>query len=342
MNYSNFYLEINMKPLMSIYIPAYNNIEYTRKTIASIIKQSYRPIELIILDDASPSNLRALEEEFMFINKENFKYIFIRNEVNLNSDNPAKGFNLSTGKYVMNMPHDDHFLDNEFLSDSINILEANDDCNLVVGNSIEEFSSKKMLNFNKKFFEMNTNFTIVDGKHYLKEFLFDRMGTWAHSGVIWRRKVSLDLGLYKYPLCLGSQLARNLGTISDEFVGHLLLASTGKVAITNKIVSLRGKPNNSFCNNGVIEIYGYEFQKVINQGCFIIHYNLLTSSLKLKYKYLIKIIALKQIYNYKPESFNIKILDHLNYKLFPSFLYISSYSLVLLKTYIKKLIRKNK
>ena len=47
------------KKLVSVVIPAYDNPEYTRKTIESVINQTHRPIEIIISDDKSPNSLKA-------------------------------------------------------------------------------------------------------------------------------------------------------------------------------------------------------------------------------------------------------------------------------------------
>ena len=51
------------KPLVSIAIPAYNKPEYTRKTLKSIVEQTYRPIEVVLSDDASPEPLEPLVNE---------------------------------------------------------------------------------------------------------------------------------------------------------------------------------------------------------------------------------------------------------------------------------------
>ena len=45
-----------MEPLVSICIPAYNNAAYIKDTIDSILNQTYKNLELVIVDDKSKDN----------------------------------------------------------------------------------------------------------------------------------------------------------------------------------------------------------------------------------------------------------------------------------------------
>ncbi len=65
-------------PLVSVCIPAYNNREVIEKTIDSILNQTYRNIELVIIDDNST------DDTFEIISKINDERVkVIRNEHNL-------------------------------------------------------------------------------------------------------------------------------------------------------------------------------------------------------------------------------------------------------------------
>ena len=43
-------------PLVSVIIPVYNHEKYVQETIKSIINQTYKNIELLMLDDGSKDN----------------------------------------------------------------------------------------------------------------------------------------------------------------------------------------------------------------------------------------------------------------------------------------------
>ena len=55
-------------------MPVYNTEKYLKRCIESVIKQSYRNIELIIVNDCSPGNAEEIIHNYMKIDKR-IKYI---------------------------------------------------------------------------------------------------------------------------------------------------------------------------------------------------------------------------------------------------------------------------
>ena len=64
-------------PLVSILIPLYNAEEYLSDTLESIIEQTYKNIEIIIVDDASTDNTQEIVKKFQ--NNDN-RIRYIKNE----------------------------------------------------------------------------------------------------------------------------------------------------------------------------------------------------------------------------------------------------------------------
>ena len=53
-----------MKPLVSVIVPLYNAAPYVGEALKSIVASTYRPIEVIVMDDGSKDESRAVAEAF--------------------------------------------------------------------------------------------------------------------------------------------------------------------------------------------------------------------------------------------------------------------------------------
>jgi glycosyltransferase involved in cell wall biosynthesis len=99
----------NLQPLVSIGIASYNNSKYIIETLNSVANQTYKNIELIIVDDCSSDNSIFLIEDWL----KSFagKYIFIKNKKNIGIPGVMNVFleNLS-GKYFFGFSSDDIML----------------------------------------------------------------------------------------------------------------------------------------------------------------------------------------------------------------------------------------
>ena len=67
------------KPLISVIMPVYNEEKTVKKAVESVLKQTYRKIELIIIDDASTDSTPKIISELA---KEDDRIVMLRNSVN--------------------------------------------------------------------------------------------------------------------------------------------------------------------------------------------------------------------------------------------------------------------
>ncbi len=116
-----------MHPLISILMPVYNGGAYLREAMQSVLTQSFRDFELIVINDGSTDNSRVLLEEFVgvdsrvhLVSRENQGLVATLNEA----------LHLAHGKYCARMDQDDLSLSHR-LATQLAFLETHPDCVLV-------------------------------------------------------------------------------------------------------------------------------------------------------------------------------------------------------------------
>lgn len=115
------------KDLVSIIIPTFNRANYLKRSIKSCISQSYRNIEIIIIDDCSSDNTKNVVKN---IDDSRIKYF--RNSKNRGAPySRNKGIKLSKGKYI-NFLDDDDILYAKKIELQVNKFKQSDIKNLGV------------------------------------------------------------------------------------------------------------------------------------------------------------------------------------------------------------------
>ena len=101
------------EPLVSIVVPVYNVERYIERCISSVFSQTYRPLEVILIDDCSPDRSIEVAKEYIAVSvKENLdehrKFVFLKHESNrVLSAARNTGINAATGAYVYFLDSDD-------------------------------------------------------------------------------------------------------------------------------------------------------------------------------------------------------------------------------------------
>lgn len=137
---------MSKQDLISVITPMYNAEKYILETINSVISQSYKNWEMIIVDNCSTDRSREIVES---IDDDRIKLI----KLDFNSGGPArprnKGLDNANGEYIAFLDADDIWLENK-LEKQIKILR-NNDCDIVhsLGYTINE-KSQRIGNYNNQ------------------------------------------------------------------------------------------------------------------------------------------------------------------------------------------------
>lgn len=109
--------------LVSIIIPIHNSQHFLDKCLESIKNQTYKFIELILIDDASTDDSRIICENFKM--KDHFKTKIIKNMFSVGaSASRNKGLDFAEGEYIVFIDSDD-YVDKTYIEDLIRKIEYN-------------------------------------------------------------------------------------------------------------------------------------------------------------------------------------------------------------------------
>ncbi|WP_060554981.1 glycosyltransferase family 2 protein, partial [Proteus mirabilis] len=174
----------NDLPLVSVIIPTYGRPHFLERAIDSVLSQSYKNIEIIVVDDNS-SNLHH-EQTVKIIKKynRNNKIIYIFDGINVGGSLARnRGIIESKGEYITFLDDDDIYLEKKIESQVEHIINNNIDvsvCNM--------------------FFKKNNNFLDISNCYSrvgsIQEFILNGN---AYTPMIMSKKESLlEVGLFTH------------------------------------------------------------------------------------------------------------------------------------------------
>jgi len=121
--------------LVSTIIPVHNRSDLLREAVASVLAQTYRPIEIVIVDDGSTDDTAAVAEELARSNPESIQVIHQPNA------GPGaarqRGLDRARGSFVQFLDSDDLLLPGKFAA-QVGALRQQPDCQISYGPSLEE------------------------------------------------------------------------------------------------------------------------------------------------------------------------------------------------------------
>lgn len=123
---------------VSVIIPAYNAEKYIKMTVESIINQTLKEIEVIIINDGSTDNTLSIINE---LEKKDDRIIIINNENKGVSYSRNIGIKKSRGEYLAFIDADD-WIEKNYLKDTYNIAEKQE-LDIVLTDIYRLFKKKK-------------------------------------------------------------------------------------------------------------------------------------------------------------------------------------------------------
>lgn len=127
-------------PLVSIIVPIYNVEKYLEQCIDSLENQTYREIEIILVDDGSKDNSGAICD--VYAKSDSRVKVIHKPNGGLSSSREA-GINAALGEYIMIVDGDD-WIDTDTIQECINCIIKEADLQCVLFSYIKEYPNKSI------------------------------------------------------------------------------------------------------------------------------------------------------------------------------------------------------
>ena len=179
------------EPLVSVIMPVYNCEKYLKESIESVIFQSYRNWELIIVDDGSKDKSVSIIESYM---EKECRIRLYKNETEEHGPGIARNYGMEhiSGKYTYFIDSDD-WIEKDLLQDTVTLAEKMN-ADIVPFGFIIEDNGKKI----KKPLKPCGNFEFEDFKKVANEII---RGTWSECHELIRSDLLQDVRHNKYKTC---------------------------------------------------------------------------------------------------------------------------------------------
>ena len=343
----------------SIIIPVYNTEKYLSRCLDSVVNQTFRNIEIIIVNDASQGNCKEIVEEYL---KKDNRIKYIEHSENKSLLQARRTGNInSTGKYIMYVDSDDEIEINA--CEEIYKIVSKEDFDIV------SFGTKVISNDKTKFigWALSTNRFNINSKFLLAEVINQRISHNMWNKVFHRRIIEklieyisyiqimnaedmlqcliafyfsksykvIQKPLYIYYADIG---VSNKNTNEIDITKYDYLCKSTKIALDefyNFLIKVKSNTAYGFLFSKLyFNQYNYLFEKIKNNN---------EEYINIIEKYFDKSIINQYLHLQKYNEIEINELEEINHKLSPYFFYIifKDYKIII-KLFGIRIVIKNK
>lgn len=200
-----------MNEKITVIIPVYNVEKYLARCVDSVINQTYKNLEIILVDDGSPDNCPKICDEYA---EKDSRIKVIHKENGWISSARNAGMDIMTGEYVTFVDSDDYIKEN-MIEHMLGIMKKHDAEVVQVGYSSDE----------DEFCKPNEAYSeeIIVGRENIKTFIRDKKIKVVVWGKLYKRNIIKDL-----------RFLEGLKYAEDNEFGYRLYKNVKKTVSTNE------------------------------------------------------------------------------------------------------------
>lgn len=200
-----------MKPLISIIVPVYKVEDYLIRCVDSITNQTYKNIEIILIDDGSPDNSGKICDE---LRKKDNRIVVIHKTNGGQSEARNKGLDIAKGEYIGFVDSDDYIEENMF--ETLLDIAEREKADIVSGKIKKIFKNNKY-----EIIEDHKSIENYSGNDALVELLKGKITDYIYNK-IYKKEIWNNIRFPEGKI------------LEDMDVMYLLIEKANKVSCTNK------------------------------------------------------------------------------------------------------------
>lgn len=277
-------------PLVSIVIPAYNAEHFILSTLKSVLNQTYRNFEIIVVDDGSKDKTKQLVDKFL--NENNLQGQCFKQENKKIAAARNIGILLSKGEFIALLDHDDLWYPEKLIKVMAK-FEEYPDIDLIC-------SRENIVRDGKILYQTNL---ISNSIKDLYSHLLIKGNCLSPSATVFRKHVGGNIGFFREDLELNTVedydfwlRFSQIGKIYflDEILGEYILVDTSASSKIeyhyNNLISLF---NDHLFRNKVNFFLSIKLKIIISETYGRLFYKLISSKTKSEYlpEYLMKMFS---------------------------------------------------
>lgn len=178
-------------PRLSIIVPVYKVEKYIHKCVDSILNQTFKDFELILVDDGSPDNCPQICDNYAKQDKR-VRVIHQPNKGLVEARNA--GLEMASGEYICFVDSDD-FIKGELIYGAFNIIKQHPDIDIIIYDYFYFFDNKDS-DLKRHSQDIDNNWSL---EKLRDEFLLDNYSSYMWNKVFRKellKKVSIPAGIW--------------------------------------------------------------------------------------------------------------------------------------------------
>lgn len=201
-----------MNDLVSIIVPIYKVEKYLDKSIRSLLNQTYKNIEIILVDDGSPDNCPKICDDF----EKKFNNITVIHQKNMGlSGARNSGIKIAKGDFLFFHDSDDS-LEPDCISELVKCIKKYNTDISICGRFYEFENGEKFCKYTERFDKI---YTFEDAMEEMNKFFYFDMSAW---GKLYKKHLFNDI---EFPV----------GKLSEDyFIMYKLFEKSKNVSFISK------------------------------------------------------------------------------------------------------------